>query len=60
MTTHSTQSQATFNQPQSLVKYSNPVLVSTAGKKQIKVYNAFILVKSISSKCCQYLYWRYS
>jgi hypothetical protein len=56
MTTHSTQSQATFNQPQSLVKYSNPVLVSTAGKKQIKVYNAFILVKSISSKCCQYLY----
>ena len=33
----STQSQANFNQPQSLVKYSNPVLVSTAGKKQNKV-----------------------
>lgn len=26
-----------FAQPQSLVKYSNPVLVSTAGKKQNKV-----------------------
>ena len=26
-----------FNQPQSLVKYSNPVLVSSSGKKQIKV-----------------------
>ncbi len=24
-----------FNQPQSLVKYSNPVLVSSAGKKQL-------------------------
>jgi len=35
----STQTQPTtnFNQPQSLVKYSNPVLVSTAGKKQSKV-----------------------
>lgn len=31
------QTQANFNQPQSLVKYSNPVLVSTAGKKQSKV-----------------------
>lgn len=28
-----------FNQPQSLVKYSNPVLVSSAGKKQSKVLN---------------------
>jgi len=28
-----------FNQPQSLVKYSNPVLVSSSGKKQIKVHN---------------------
>jgi hypothetical protein len=28
-----------FNQPQSLVKYSNPVLVSSSGKKQIKVSN---------------------
>ncbi len=27
-----------FNQPQSLVKYSNPVLVSSSGKKQLKVY----------------------
>jgi len=26
-----------FNQPQSLVKYSNPVLVSSSGKKQNKV-----------------------
>lgn len=26
-----------FNQPQSLVKYSNPVLVSSSGKKQVKV-----------------------
>lgn len=34
----SNQSQANFNQPQSLVKYSNPVLVSTAGKKSNKVY----------------------
>jgi hypothetical protein len=41
MTTQSSQSQATFNQPQSLVKYSNPVLVSTAGKKQIKVLYLF-------------------
>ncbi len=32
----STQS-SNFNQPQSLVKYSNPVLVSSSGKKQIKV-----------------------
>lgn len=32
-----TQSQANFAQPPSLVKYSNPVLVSTAGKKQNKV-----------------------
>lgn len=37
-TTQTTQSQANFNQPQSLVKYSNPVLVSTAGKKQNKVF----------------------
>ena len=28
---------ANFNQPQSLVKYSNPVLVSSSGKKQLKV-----------------------
>ncbi len=28
---------ASFNQPQSLVKYSNPVLVSSSGKKQVKV-----------------------
>jgi hypothetical protein len=27
-----------FNQPQSLVKYSNPVLVSSAGKKLSKVF----------------------
>ncbi len=33
-----TQNQTNFNQPQSLVKYSNPVLVSTAGKKQAKVH----------------------
>lgn len=31
------QTQANFAQPPSLVKYSNPVLVSTAGKKQNKV-----------------------
>lgn len=31
-----------FNQPQSLVKYSNPVLVSSSGKKQIKVKSYFI------------------
>ena len=31
------QGQTNFNQPQSLVKYSNPVLVSTSGKKQVKV-----------------------
>lgn len=30
----STQGPTNFNQPQSLVKYSNPVLVSSAGKKQ--------------------------
>lgn len=36
MTTQS--SNANFAQPQSLVKYSNPVLVSTAGKKQNKVF----------------------
>lgn len=35
-----TSSQPTnFNQPQSLVKYSNPVLVSSSGKKQIKVFS---------------------
>ena len=28
-----------FNQPQSLVKYSNPVLVSSSGKKQVKVHH---------------------
>ena len=33
----STQGPANFNQPQSLVKYSNPVLVSSSGKKQAKV-----------------------
>jgi hypothetical protein len=42
MTTQTAQSQANFNQPQSLVKYSNPVLVSTAGKKQTKVFKIFI------------------
>lgn len=31
-----------FNQPQSLVKYSNPVLVSSSGKKQIKVKTIFM------------------
>ena len=31
-----------FNQPQSLVKYSNPVLVSSSGKKQIKVRTIFM------------------
>ena len=31
------QGPASFNQPQSLVKYSNPVLVSSSGKKQVKV-----------------------
>jgi hypothetical protein len=31
------QGPTTFNQPQSLVKYSNPVLVSSSGKKQVKV-----------------------
>ena len=36
--TSQAQPTTTFNQPQSLVKYSNPVLVSTAGKKQSKVY----------------------
>lgn len=36
MTTQ-TQAPTNFNQPQSLVKYSNPVLVSTSGKKQSKV-----------------------
>ena len=35
-----TQSQANFAQPPSLVKYSNPVLVSTAGKKQNKVFSS--------------------
>ena len=34
-----TQAPSNFNQPQSLVKYSNPVLVSTSGKKQAKVPN---------------------
>jgi len=33
----STQGPTNFNQPQSLVKYSNPVLVSSSGKKQVKV-----------------------
>ena len=33
-----TQGPANFNQPQSLVKYSNPVLVSSSGKKQAKVF----------------------
>lgn len=35
--TSQVQGQTNFNQPQSLVKYSNPVLVSTSGKKQVKV-----------------------
>lgn len=35
-----------FNQPQSLVKYSNPVLVSNSGKKQIKVNYFFTLKDS--------------
>ena len=39
MTTQTSSSSANFAQPQSLVKYSNPVLVSTAGKKQNKVYS---------------------
>lgn len=34
----STSGPANFNQPQSLVKYSNPVLVSSSGKKQVKVW----------------------
>lgn len=33
----SAQGPTNFNQPQSLVKYSNPVLVSNSGKKQLKV-----------------------
>lgn len=38
-----------FNQPQSLVKYSNPVLVSSSGKKQIKViYFLFRIIKLIT------------
>lgn len=41
MTSTSTQPN-NFNQPQSLVKYSNPVLVSSSGKKQVKVF--FILI----------------
>ena len=40
--TSQTQGQSNFNQPQSLVKYSNPVLVSTSGKKQVKVNNLTI------------------
>lgn len=31
-----------FNQPQSLVKYSNPVLVSSSGKKQVKVLSLLV------------------
>jgi hypothetical protein len=46
MTTQVPQSQTNFNQPQSLVKYSNPVLVSTAGKKQVKVSINLFKVKS--------------
>lgn len=41
-----TQSQANFAQPPSLVKYSNPVLVSTAGKKQNKVLGFSLRIKS--------------
>ncbi len=38
-----------FNQPQSLVKYSNPVLVSSSGKKQIKVNDfLFRIIKLIT------------
>jgi hypothetical protein len=38
-----------FNQPQSLVKYSNPVLVSSSGKKQLKVtLNLFRTIKEIA------------
>ncbi len=44
--------QANFNQPQSLVKYSNPVLVSTAGKKQNKVKSIQIIGKAKPSKHC--------
>jgi hypothetical protein len=50
MTTQIPQSQTNFNQPQSLVKYSNPVLVSTAGKKQVKVIYLFIFRKKLIHK----------
>jgi hypothetical protein len=39
-----------FNQPQSLVKYSNPVLVSSSGKKQIKVINVLCRMQKIIHK----------
>jgi hypothetical protein len=55
-----TQNQTNFNQPQSLVKYSNPVLVSTAGKKQAKVYPFNKIVKNKSTKYCKHLHRRYS
>lgn len=55
-TTQAPQSQANFNQPQSLVKYSNPVLVSTAGKKQNKVTTLKNIVKSESTKYSKHLY----
>mgnify|MGYP006875571078 FL=1 len=60
MTTQTGQSQANFNQPQSLVKYSNPVLVSTAGKKQSKVLSYDILGKNKSTKLSQHLHLRYT
>lgn len=60
MTTQTGQSQANFNQPQSLVKYSNPVLVSTAGKKQSKVPSYDILGKNQSPKPRQHLHLRYT
>lgn len=47
-----------FNQPQSLVKYSNPVLVSSSGKKQIKVNP--ILNSGPESQQRQLLHWGYS
>lgn len=52
MTTQTAQTQANFNQPQSLVKYSNPVLVSTAGKKQAKVQPYYNIGKNKSTKYC--------
>lgn len=60
MATQTTNSQANFNQPQSLVKYSNPVLVSTAGKKQNKVPHGVIgLVKNKPPEHRQHLHGRH-